>query len=354
LLILSALSCGLSLGTKPVLWVYGAAFAVAAAAAIVRRRKSVAAGLLLLLVGMAVPSAFWFGRAAATTGNPVYPLQLKLPGNVLLAGYSAGQITPPDYEAQFNPGSTVEWAVYPWVEFRRATGFLLIPYNAESGLGAAFAAFVPLGFLLGLARLFRRQASGLEAGLLLAILLLLIVWWFGLKRIPRFGLPTFLLMCALTAPLFARLQKAVPSASGWLLLLSVFATCGISSFVVVHDLVGQVLARNFSRHGYYSYPGLVDDLPRGSRIANWQCGYNNFALAGAHLTNRVIPDFEVPGALDTAWLRRNKVNYVIRNTPLEGAVPPGGMTLFYDKVLQDGENTSRRWQIWRFQDPPTN
>ena len=59
--------------TKPVFWIYGAMYGLGAVVVILwdhtRRIKCTA----LLAAGLALPSAFWFYRAAEATGNPATP-----------------------------------------------------------------------------------------------------------------------------------------------------------------------------------------------------------------------------------------------------------------------------------------
>jgi len=279
----------------------------------------------------------------AASGNPLYPLEVKVGGKVLMPGYSAETITPLDYYQNY-ARSTAEWLLYPWVERKRDPGYLLIPYSVDTGFGAAFAAFAPLAVAFGLWRLARRKSSGLEAVLLASTVLLLIPWWFVLRRMPRFSLPILLLACILTAPLFAYVRSR---AMEWLLLVCICATCLISGLVVVHDVVGT--RHLSSRAAFYRYPEPIDGFPPGSRVAYWRGTNNNFAIFGAELTNRVVPEFEVPDTLDSGWLARNRIDYVVSNLPMGESPPPtpAEMSLVYDHAVRVSEDQQRHWLIWR-------
>jgi hypothetical protein len=75
--LLSILLCGyavgLSIGSKPVFWVYAALF-VPAALIVIARAKRGLIGTLLLGSGIVLGCGFWFYRAFAATGNPFFPL----------------------------------------------------------------------------------------------------------------------------------------------------------------------------------------------------------------------------------------------------------------------------------------
>jgi len=61
-------------------------------------------------------------------------------------GLDPSQITEPVYELN-SVRHKSEWLVYPWTEWKKLTGYLKVPYGEGDGLGAAFAAFVPLGIV---------------------------------------------------------------------------------------------------------------------------------------------------------------------------------------------------------------
>ena len=70
-------------------------------------------------------TAVWFlvcpgGRK---TGNPVYPIQVKIGGRIIFRGFDPSQITQPDYELN-SVRNKSEWLIYPWTEWKKLTGFL--------------------------------------------------------------------------------------------------------------------------------------------------------------------------------------------------------------------------------------
>jgi len=79
---LSAAACGISLGTKPIYYLYGAAEAMFALVTLYRdlagKQTRLARGVLLIAAGILLPSTFWFGRAAAATGNPMFPMRVSV------------------------------------------------------------------------------------------------------------------------------------------------------------------------------------------------------------------------------------------------------------------------------------
>ena len=165
-LFLSAAACGISLGTKPIFWVYGAGYSVLAVLSfwksLGKRSGSVSAkGILLIAVGLLLPSAFWFGRAVQATKNPVFPMQVAIAGHVVFPGYPSTGWFEQKFEMNF-VRSRREWFIYPWTEWKRDPGYLLIPYGEGSGVGAAFAALVPIGVLFLIYRSFilRLQSQG--------------------------------------------------------------------------------------------------------------------------------------------------------------------------------------------------
>jgi hypothetical protein len=77
----SALACGLSLGTKTTFLPYCALFFGTAMFILLRERrihhKSLALLLFLVILGMLLPSAFWYARELQATGNRSIPLPFR-------------------------------------------------------------------------------------------------------------------------------------------------------------------------------------------------------------------------------------------------------------------------------------
>lgn len=138
------------------------------------------------------------------------------------------------------------------------------------------------------------------------------------------------------------------------------------------DILGRVQNHQFSRASIYDYPTIIDRLSAGSRILNYSQSYiNNFALAGANLSNRVVPYFALPPApgskleIDPAFrgrvlgedtLRDYSADYIIEELDdWKGFPPPptSGLCLDSDTILSLGDDNKRnRWRIWRVPKKP--
>jgi hypothetical protein len=356
MLFLSSLACGISIGTKPVYFFYAGIYLICVLLPLMRertrgKRPFLALGLLII-AGMLLPSAFWFARATYATGNPVYPLEVRTAGKVLLHRAPPGAVTSQHYEDEFVQ-SKLEWLTYAWTEWKRTPGFLLIPYGTSMGLGAVFATFVPLGLAFAVIQSYRsRRTDSLTlALLLLAWLAGLSGWWFFLRRILRFGMPLWILACCIAAPMFASLKGSRLRAFHVLLLIAILSTATLLAFRPMHSIAGRLRARETARSDFYSYPKALDELPRGSRLLNMTTRFNNFSLAGEELSNRVVADFEAPRSLNLDYLKEEKVDFIIesRQESAEVHSPPcNGLVLYRDGVLRSGEDgRSRAWRIWK-------
>lgn len=354
LVFLSAAACGISLGTKPIYYLYGLGYGAWVALGLwrqLRERKPVLVKALLLIgAGLMLPSLFWFGRAIEATRNPVFPMQVAVHGHVLWPGYPASKITDPKFDENF-VRSRAEWFIYPWTEWLRNPGYLMIPYGEGSGVGAVFAAFVPLGLLFLAHRVFRGGGHRDDAQVLLVLLVALLAWWFVLNRLPRFGLPILIMACVLATPLVAELEARRGRVFGLLLVLALIITCGISSFVPLHSLLGRVRTRRWSRSDFYGYPAVLDRLPGATCVLNaTKVEEKNLALAGKGLRNCVVPGFEVPSPLTAEFLREHNVGIVVEIVPQhaldDGFQRPGLMSLVEDDQVKTGEN-SVRWRVWK-------
>jgi hypothetical protein len=89
-LLLGGLAAGEALGTKSVGNLFVPPLLLAGIVAAYRNSgglKTTMRGAAILLAGVATTSAFWFARNAILTGNPLYPLTLKIGGATLLSGW---------------------------------------------------------------------------------------------------------------------------------------------------------------------------------------------------------------------------------------------------------------------------
>jgi hypothetical protein len=354
ILFLSAAACGISLGTKPVYDLYGAAYAAFGAFSLLKdagggRRitRSAMRSLAIMLLGLLLPSVFWFARGYQATHNPLFPMRVEFAGRVILPGYAASEITKPNFDLNFVHGRS-EWLIYPWTEWKRNPGSDMSAYGEGSGLGATFASLIPIGLVFFVYRLFQRNAGGVKLRLLITLLGSSLAWWFVLHRVLRFGLPILVLVCVMMVPLIGTLVVHRRRAFQILLVGSVAATCSISTFVPFHELLGRIRTRHWTRAAYYNYPPIIDQLPVGSCILNeTKTEERNFSLAGAELRNCVIPGFEAPADLSSQFLRENNIGYIAEVVPDNGQGSQfQQFALIRDQVIKADEY-SLRWRIWR-------
>ncbi len=334
---LAGCSCGIAIGTKPTYYVYGGIFLVGVVLTLLYERKgrgegrATAALLALLIASVLIPSGFWYLRALLETGNPLYPLRVEVAGTTLFDGLAPSQITPPNYDLNFVRFRS-EWLTYPWTEYKRV-GY---NYGLESGLGAAWATFVPLGMLytaVGLFRTRRSWATAERMALMTGFVILVVLWWIGLRRMPRFGIPLIALSCVLAAPMFALLQRSESAVFRWLLVASCATSCVVSAYNPLHELLGRVRLKRWDRPFVYGYPKQIDALPEGTRLLLFRrlegphsplmladdTFFNYFAVAGSRLTNRVIHREWLGDPLSQQCLKAAKIDYVFESclSPIE-------------------------------------
>jgi hypothetical protein len=367
----SALACGLSLGTKTPFLPYCTLFFGTAIYVLWRERRihnkpfALASGVVV--IGILLPSGFWYIRDLRATGNPLYPTQISLGSHVILPGYETVMShaekllidDPPGGSANFGDEKFVrhqsEWWIYPWTEWLKNVGDFPTVYGEASGLGGAFATFVVVGVGFGAYQCFRISASNKTSGvtptMVLLWLVLLLVWVFAMHRVLRFGLPVWVFACLLSAPAIALLMKTYPRASGVLFVCAISMTCAISSLVPFRDLAVHLYSGKWSRSAIYAYPAFIDELPAGSCILNdTLLTEKDFALAGKRLTNKVVTAFEAPQELTPGFISSRNIDYVVQarsandmgdSSPaaLPESVP--GTEVFHSTQL------GRVWRIWR-------
>jgi hypothetical protein len=352
--VLAGIACGIAVGTKAVFYVYAAVFFMTAVGTLWKERtrhgKSLQFVVVILALSAAIPSTFWFWRAVHFTGNPVYPLQVSVAGHALFRGYSSTAITAADI-AGMHASSVSQWLAYPWTEKKpkNMQGFLLMTYGVDSGLGGAFAAFVPIGVSFCICVLVKRRGNHVLYVLLIAWLVMLFVWWFALRHYLRFGMPLWAMGCALSAPLLATFHKSNSRSFKWLLGGALLATCTITSFTPAHDLLSRVRNRNWTRSGFYEYPEIIDRLAPGSRVLNTAEPFN-FPLAGRRLSNYVIPEFELAANLDAATPAGVQADYVVQSSEEQQRfVDLSSMRgkVVFDESLRVSDTGKRiRWRVW--------
>ena len=224
-------------------YLYAAFFCIFAVGMLWARRRAgfrwVRKSLALLVLGLVLPSGFWFARAVAKTGNPVYPTQVKIRGRIIFRGFDPSQITQPDYELN-SVRNKSEWLIYPSTEWKKLTGFLKVPYGEGDGLGAAFATFVPLGIVFFAVRTFTEQSHrSRNIALLVSLLLLAFSWWFLMERVLRFGQAICILACTLSVPLLAFLRSRQRRTFAALFVATISITSLVTASVPLHLMVGR-------------------------------------------------------------------------------------------------------------------
>lgn len=353
--LLSGLACGISIGTKPVYYLYAALFCVFIAGAIwyahhAGERHVVKAGALVI-VGLLLPSGFWFARAAVETANPIYPMRVSVGHRVIFPGYARSEITEPDYELN-SVQQPAGWFLYPWTEWKKLTGFLKIPYGEGDGLGAAFATFVPLGMVYFVLLIFREPYTRRRnLALFAAFLVMFLCWWLVMQRVLRFGQVIAIFTCVLSVPLLGLLQWRQRRWFATLFVLAIGVTCLISASVPLHLLAGRVRKHVWSRAAVYTYPKLIDELPPGSGVLNATGDKaRNFALIGTRLSNKLIANFEAPPDPTPEALHAVGAQYVVEIVPgalyPEGSLASAGAVLIDDEMVPSGEEKVH-WRIWK-------
>ena len=349
------LACGVAVGTKPTYYVYVAAFMLAALCVLLidrdRHRIPVKTAAIVVVAAILLPSVFWFGRAQFATGNPIYPMKVEIAGHTILDGYPKTLLAPPDADRSW-VRSDWEWPIYPWTEWKDS-GF---SYGTGTGLGASFATFIPLGFLVALWGLARWQRScwrpeTIFAGAALGMGL---IWWIALNRNPRFAIPLIAFGCALSAPLLGYLISQRRRSFGALLVVSLATTSLISASQPAHSLLARARIWTWTRAVYYGVPAVVDDFPSGSCVLNSANFMASFALTGKRLSNRVITIFERPSPLTVEFLNRRGVDYVVKSGARDEddllLSELGGKLIFEDSSVLLGGGEANPWRIWKVQD----
>ncbi len=349
----SGLACGISVGTKPIYYFFATVFSVFMVWVFWANRKWAAKTLLklamLVVVGLLLPSLFWFARGLKQTGNPVYPMQVKIGQRVIFAGYGPSDLgSYQDFEFAFVQRKR-EWLAYPWTEWKRFPGFLKVPYGEGEGVGSVFATFVPLGVLFFFFRAWvLRPVSCRDWILLLVFAGIVVSWWTVMQRVLRYGQAILMFACILSVPLAVLLQSRKRRAFAALLVASTIATSMVSASVPLHMLTGRIRKHMWSRSQIYAYPKLIDDLPAGSIVLNASgIEEKNFPLAGKELTNRVIASFEAPPELTPESLHASGADYLVEVVPgqySEYSLSSSGATVMDDELVPTGKDQIR-WRI---------
>ncbi len=346
----AALACGIAVGVKPTFWLYATLLTAAMGLAALRQTgwnlRSVVRPTVIFGVGMLVPSVFWFARAAHGTGNLLYPLEVTWGDRVLLPGFASTEITPIDFAIGRFVRSELEWLVYPWVEYKHPLG--LTAYSAEAGLGAAFATFVPLGLAYLAWRTYTAKANCRAAllcwwGLFAAMAL---CWLLLLRQTPRFGLPWIVFCVVLSAPFLAVIARGGRRSFQILFVAAIAGSSALLGLDPALSLAVRLRFQTWTRAAHYNYPQALDQLPPGTVVLNL-AGYNNYAVAGRRLSNRIVNRFEAPRPLTFDFLANRGVDIVV-DLESKPDPPVEGLTLMRREAVSEPSTGQRTvWRIWR-------
>ena len=332
LLLFAALSCGVALGTKSTFSFYVAAFTLSALLQVVLSAKgqfgaTLPAAVVLLVIGLLLPSGFWFGRAYGATGNPLFPLRVTVGGRTIFNGPVVTKTV--DTSDHNDVKSLRGLLTYPWTErrFARLSGGPVPELTstgrntADSGLGAPFATFVPLGLIVLLISVVSNRSGpiGVRTALMLWVALGSLVWRFGMGSVIRYGLPLVCLGCVLSAVLLDELLRGQRRLASLLLVASFAIAFAITAFDPIRAILGRARRGDWSHRQFYGLPAAVERFPEGTRVLNWARDETlNFPLAGERLQNRVIPQKDAPRPLTAEFLREWSIDYVVERGPRRG------------------------------------
>ena len=267
---LLGLTAGLTLGSKGTglpfaivvvsvsalgaLWVWGS-----------KRRLLVSRLCVVVAVSLLV-GGYWYTRNAILTGNPIYPIQLKVGEKVLIEGWD---------HVQFNEANLPPWLErYPgptrmlvsWLQFDRP----ISGYAPVGGMGYVWlAGAVPAVLLLWLLSIGRRYPGPVRQFAFVTILVLCLLavqpatWWARFTVwLHALGLPSIALV----------IYAAASARRVWWRVLAVVVAAGVVVTVVwesgttlalewADGRTGEVTsARNatFETSGEYMFPGMAD------------------------------------------------------------------------------------------------
>lgn len=348
------LACGIALGSKLVYLAFVGPL-IAGLVILSSWGSRRAAGEMLrtagvLFAGTAVTSAFWYLRGWLLAGSPVFPMEAAIGDWVLFPGVAAKNINPPDWAIGRWVHTQAEWLVYPWLEYRSQPS--MTSYSVDTGVGAAFTTFVPLGVAFFCWIAWRRRADRQIWIWIAGLIYCGLVWWFPLHQTLRFGLIFMLLLVLASGPLLATLAAARDRLFEVVFCSAVTITCAILALEPAAFIASRYLYDMHTRAEIYRYPAYVDDLPAGSTVMNL-VSPNNFAMAGERLSNRVVGFFEVPRELTMEYLQARGVDYIVGHGSQEHRVEGlPGVRLVHSEIYHDPVGGGDQpWRVWKVDRP---
>ena len=248
-----------------------------------------------LVAAALVMGGFWVVRNMLETGNPLYPVYIKRLFDVL--GWPPAWDV--DYsrvmETQFRWVRSIwEWPVYPWIEWHYADSGT--HYKSNAGLGAFFAAAMPVLVLHTTANLIVRARRGgwddacaVRLVLLVGGTLLVAAWSLIGDREPRYVSAAWVFLIPLAGCTINGLTerpRILLEGLWWVCIWWMFFSFLAQEMVTFGDRV--LYSRIFSKDRYFEYPSVIDRLPAGATIVNLDERVSNYPLVGSRNTNRVI------------------------------------------------------------------
>lgn len=346
---MAGLACGIALGSKLVYLAFVGPLALGLILICwgkTRNAGETARTAGALVGGMALTSAFWYLRGWLLAGNPVYPIQVSIGDWLLLPGTAANNINRPGWAIGQWVRTEAEWLIHPWLEYRSHPS--MTSYSVDTGLGAAFATFVPLGAAYFCWMAWRRREQRELWFWLAGLIYCGLAWWFPLHQTLRFGLIFVLLLTAASGPLLAALGSARNRVFEAVFCFAIIITCVILALEPAAFIVSRRIYDMRTRAAIYRYPTYVDHLPAGSTVMNL-AGPNNFAMAGERLSNRVVGFFEARRELTMEFLEERGVDYIVGHGSHEKRVQGlEGVRLIHSEIYRDPVGLGDQpWRIWK-------
>lgn len=349
------LACGIAMGSKLTYVVFVGPL-IAGVAFVNGWGKRNAVGEMLraaapAIAGTAVTAAFWYVRGWVLAGNPMFPMRVGFRQWELFKGLHRNDINPPNWAIGRWIHSPIEWFVYPWVEWRNHPS--MTSYSIDTGLGAAFATFVPLGIAFFCWFVWRRRADRQLWLWPIGLIYCGLVWFYPLHQTLRFGLIFMLLLVIASTPLLVVLGAARNRIFEGVFCAAITITCVILALEPAAFVASRRLYDIDTRAENYRYPSYVDDLPAGSTVLNLVAA-NNFAMTGARMSNRVVGFFEARRGLTTEFLHERGIDYIVGHDSHERRIAElAGVRLVHSEVFHDPVGLGDQpWRVWKV-DPPS-